>query len=244
MSDARLLEVERINSYYGKSHILHDVSLHVEQGEIVALLGLNGAGKTTTLRSILGLTPPRSGTRKLNGRELGGLAPHAIARLGIGYVPEGRRMFKNLSTLENLQLAERPAGGDGWTIGRVYDRFPKLKELAGRKSGRLSGGEQEMLAIGRALVGNPKLILVDEPSQGLAPIIVIELYRTLEELRGQGTSILLVEQNALLALKVSQRAYVIDDGRIVHMGPSEELIHDRARIRTLMGLTEDADTPV
>jgi branched-chain amino acid transport system ATP-binding protein len=239
----RLLEVAEINSYYGKSHILHDVSLHVEAGEIVTLLGLNGAGKTTTLRSILGLTPPRTGSVRLNGRELRGLAPHAIARLGVGYVPEGRRMFKNLSTLENLQLAERAGGADGWTIARVYDRFPKLRELASRKSGRLSGGEQEMLAIGRALVGNPKLILVDEPSQGLAPIIVIELYKTLEELRRHGTSILLVEQNALLALKVSQRAYVVDDGRIVHSGMSEELAHDQPRIRALMGLREDEDIP-
>jgi branched-chain amino acid transport system ATP-binding protein len=239
----RLLEVAEINSYYGKSHILHDVSLHVEAGEIVTLLGLNGAGKTTTLRSILSLTPPRTGSVRLNGRELRGLAPHAIARLGVGYVPEGRRMFKNLSTLENLQLAERAGGADGWTIARVYDRFPKLRELASRKSGRLSGGEQEMLAIGRALVGNPKLILVDEPSQGLAPIIVIELYKTLEELRRGGTSILLVEQNALLALKVSQRAYVVDDGRIVHSGLSEELAHDQPRIRALMGLREDEDIP-
>jgi branched-chain amino acid transport system ATP-binding protein len=240
MSETRLLDVAGINSYYGKSHILHDVSLHVEAGEIVTLLGLNGAGKTTTLRSILGLTPPRTGSVKLEGHELRGQAPHAIARLGIGYVPEGRRMF---STLENLQLAERAGGAGGWTIERVYDRFPKLKELAGRKSGRLSGGEQEMLAIGRALVGNPKLILVDEPSQGLAPIIVIELYKTLEELRSQGASILLVEQNALLALKVSQRAYVIDDGRIVHAGPSAELTRDQVRIRTLMGLREDEDIP-
>jgi branched-chain amino acid transport system ATP-binding protein len=239
----RLLEVAEINSYYGKSHILHDVSLHVEAGEIVTLLGLNGAGKTTTLRSILSLTPPRTGSVRLNGRELRGLAPHAIARLGVGYVPEGRRMFKNLSTLENLQLAERAGGADGWTIARVYDRFPKLRELASRKSGRLSGGEQEMLAIGRALVGNPKLILVDEPSQGLAPIIVIELYKTLEELRRGGTSILLVEQNALLALKISQRAYVVDDGRIVHSGLSEELAHDQPRIRALMGLREDEDIP-
>jgi branched-chain amino acid transport system ATP-binding protein len=245
MSDARLLEVENVNTYYGKSHILRDVSLHVEQAEIVVLLGLNGAGKTTTLRSILGLTPPRSGSIKFDGRELRGMAPHAIVRLGVGYVPEGRRMFKNLTTLENLQLAERSAseGGGGWTIDRVYDRFPKLQELAARKSGRLSGGEQEMLAIGRALVGNPKLVLVDEPSQGLAPIIVIELYKTLEELRRQGTSILLVEQNALLALKVSQRAYVIDDGHIVHTGSSEELVRDTARIRTLMGLQENEEIP-
>jgi branched-chain amino acid transport system ATP-binding protein len=243
MSDARLLDIVGIDSFYGKSHILHDVTLHVEAGEIVTLLGLNGAGKTTTLRSILGLTPPRSGSVKLNGQELRGLAPHAIVRLGVGYVPEGRRMFKNLTTYENLQLAERSGGAQGWTIARVYDRFPKLKELAARKSGRLSGGEQEMLAIGRALVGNPKLILVDEPSQGLAPIVVIELYRTLEELRAVGTSILLVEQNALLALKVSQRAYVIDDGRIVHAGPAEELAHDGARIRALMGLREDEEIP-
>jgi branched-chain amino acid transport system ATP-binding protein len=245
MSDARLLEVENVNTYYGKSHILRDVSLHVEQAEIVGLLGLNGAGKTTTLRSILGLTPPRSGSIKFDGRELRGMAPHAIVRLGVGYVPEGRRMFKNLTTLENLQLAERSAseGGGGWTIDRVYDRFPKLQELAARKSGRLSGGEQEMLAIGRALVGNPKLVLVDEPSQGLAPIIVIELYKTLEELRRQGTSILLVEQNALLALKVSQRAYVIDDGHIVHTPTTEELVRDTARIRTLMGLQENEEIP-
>lgn len=243
MSEARLLEVAGINSYYGKSHILHDVSLHVEQGEIVTLLGLNGAGKTTTLRSIMGLTPPQTGSVKLSGRELRGMPPHAVARLGVGYVPEGRRMFKNLSTLENLQLAERAGGAQGWTISRVYDRFPKLKELASRKSGRLSGGEQEMLAIGRALVGNPQLILVDEPSQGLAPIIVIELYKTLEELRREGASILLVEQNALLALRVSQRAYVVDDGRIVHTGPADELVRDQARIRMLMGLREDEEIP-
>jgi branched-chain amino acid transport system ATP-binding protein len=243
MSEPRLLEVEGINTYYGKSHILHDVSLHVEAGEIVTLLGLNGAGKTTTLRSILGLTPPRTGSVKLAGRELRGMAPHAIARLGVGYVPEGRRMFKNLTTLENLQLAERDGGAGGWTIARVYERFPKLAELASRRSGRLSGGEQEMLAIGRALVGNPKLVLVDEPSQGLAPIVVIELYKTLEELRREGTSILLVEQNALLALKVSERAYVVDDGRVVHSGASGDLAHDGARIRTLMGLREDEEIP-
>jgi branched-chain amino acid transport system ATP-binding protein len=242
MSDP-LLSVTGMHTYYGKSHILKDVSLHVDRAEIVVLLGLNGAGKTTTLRSILGLTPARSGSITFDGRELRGMASHAIARSGVGYVPEGRRMFKNLTTLENLQLAERSSAGSDWTIGRVYDRFPKLKELASRKSGRLSGGEQEMLAIGRALVGNPKLVLVDEPSQGLAPIIVIELYKTLEELRRQGTSILLVEQNALLALKVSQRAYVIDDGHIVHSGLSSDLVQDRPRIRTLMGLQENADIP-
>jgi branched-chain amino acid transport system ATP-binding protein len=149
-------------------------------------------------------------------------------------------MFAALTTLESLQLAERGQVKGGWTIERALERFPKLAELRSRKSGKLSGGEQEMLAIGRALVGNPALLLVDEPSQGLAPIVVIELYRTIEELRKSGVSILLVEQNAMLALKVSQRAYVIDDGRVVYEGPAEKLAQDKARIATLMGLAEVA----
>jgi len=232
-----LLALEGINTYYGKSHILRDVSLRVGRGEIVALLGLNGAGKTTTLRSIIGLTPPRTGSVRLDGREIRGIAPYRAARMGVGYVPEGRRMFKTLTTNENLQLAER-AGGD-WSIARVVQRFPKLAELRTRKSGKLSGGEQEMLSIGRALVGNPSLLLVDEPSQGLAPIIVADVYHTLAELRDRGVAILLVEQNALLALKVAERAYVLDDGKIVYDGAASDLAFDRARMRTLMGLAED-----
>ncbi|MGH7729495.1 MAG: ABC transporter ATP-binding protein [Vulcanimicrobiaceae bacterium] len=240
-ADSALLEVERIDTYYGKSHILREVSLRVGHGELVALLGLNGAGKTTTLRSILGLTAPRSGSVRYAGRELRGLSAYAIARLGIGYVPEGRRMFGSLTVLENLQLAQRRGGA--WTIEKVFGRFPKLVELRARKAGKLSGGEQEMLAIGRALVGNPTLLLVDEPSQGLAPIIVGDVYRTLEELRDGGQSILLVEQNAMLALKVAQRAYVIDDGRIVYDGPSAALATDRRRMRSLMGLESEAEIP-
>ena len=239
MSDSQspLLDVQDVNTYYGKSHILRGVSLHVNRGEIVTLLGLNGAGKTTTIRSILGLTPPRSGHVRFKGTDITGMSTHHIAKMGIGYVPEGRLMFGALTTLETLQLAERPgAGGDGWTIERTLERFPKLAELKSRKSGRLSGGEQEMLAIGRALVGNPELLLIDEPSQGLAPIIVIEVYRTIEELRAHGVSILLVEQNAALALRAAQRAYVIDDGRIVFDGEAEQLRADRARVRELMGL--------
>jgi branched-chain amino acid transport system ATP-binding protein len=236
-SNAPLLEVQDINTYYGKSHILRGVSLHVNRGEIVALLGLNGAGKTTTIRSILGLTPPRSGHVRFKGTDITGMSTHHIAKMGIGYVPEGRLMFGALTTLETLQLAERPAGsGDGWTIERTLERFPKLAELKGRKSGKLSGGEQEMLAIGRALVGNPELILIDEPSQGLAPIVVLEVYRTIEELRAHGVSILLVEQNAAMALRAAQRAYVIDDGRTVFDGDAEQLRADRARVRELMGL--------
>jgi branched-chain amino acid transport system ATP-binding protein len=230
-----LLSVEGLFTNYGKIRILRDVSLTVGEGEVVALLGLNGAGKTTTIRSILGLTPPRAGKVRIGGRDVTGLAAYRVARLGVGYVPEGRRMFKDLTTLQNLQLAENGRGG-AWTIARVLEHLPKLAELRSRKAGRLSGGEQEMLSIGRALVSNPRLLLVDEPSQGLAPLIVEEVYRILSELKSTGVSILLVEQNALLALKIADRAYVLDSGRIVHEGAAAELAADQNRIRTLMGL--------
>ena len=234
-----LLDVRDLETFYGKSHILRGVSLSVGKGELVALLGLNGAGKTTTMRSILGLTRARSGSIQLNGEEILGWPAYRITRLGVGYVPEGRRMFKSLTTLENLQLAENRRGGD-WTIARVLDHLPKLAELRWRKAGRLSGGEQEMLAIGRGLVANPSLLLVDEPSQGLAPLVVEEVYRILEEMKAHGVSILLVEQNALLALKIADRAYVMDDGRIVYSGDAAQLSHDQERIRTLMGLSDIA----
>jgi branched-chain amino acid transport system ATP-binding protein len=232
---SELLAVEGLCTNYGKIRILRDVSLTVGEGECVALLGLNGAGKTTTMRSILGMTPPRAGTVRYAGQTITGWPAYKVARLGVGYVPEGRRMFKDLSTLENLQLAENSRGGD-WTIARVFEHLPKLAELRGRKAGRLSGGEQEMLAIGRALVANPRLILVDEPSQGLAPLVVEEVYRILAELKKSGVAILLVEQNALLALKMAERAYVLDSGRVVHDGPAAELAGDRDRIRSLMGM--------
>ncbi len=232
-----LLAVEGLCTNYGKSRILHDVSLTLGKGELVALLGLNGAGKTTTMRSILGLTRPRAGSIRFEDREIAGWPAYRIARLGIGYVPEGRRMFKDLTTLENLQLAENGRRGD-WSIARVLEHLPKLAELRSRKSGRLSGGEQEMLSIGRALVTNPRLLLVDEPSQGLAPLVVEEVYRILAELREHGVAVLLVEQNALLALKVADRAYVLDEGRIVHAGAAKDLAADRERIRELMGLSE------
>ena len=229
------LTAEGLHTFYGKSHILHGVSLEAAEGKVTALLGRNGAGKTTTLRSLMGLTPPREGHVKIFGNETTGLPPFRVAALGVGYVPEGRRMFRDLSTLENLQLAENSRGGD-WTIARVFEHLPKLAELRARKAGRLSGGEQEMLAIGRALVANPRLILVDEPSQGLAPLVVEEVYRILAELKNSGVAILLVEQNALLALKMAERAYVLDSGRVVHDGPAAELAGDRDRIRSLMGM--------
>ncbi|HEX3468596.1 MAG TPA: ABC transporter ATP-binding protein [Candidatus Elarobacter sp.] len=230
-----LLAVDGLCTGYGKIRILRDVSLTVGEGEVVALLGLNGAGKTTTLRSLLGLTPARAGTIRYAGRDITAWPAYKTARLGVGYVPEGRRMFKDLSTLENLQLAENGRCGD-WTIARVLEHLPKLAELRSRKAGRLSGGEQEMLAIGRALVSNPRLLLIDEPSQGLAPLVVEEVYRILGTLKQTGVAILLVEQNALLALKIADRAYVLDSGRVVHTGPAAELAADRDRIRTLMGL--------
>ncbi|HTJ28535.1 MAG TPA: ABC transporter ATP-binding protein [Candidatus Limnocylindria bacterium] len=230
-----LLAVEGLCTNYGKISILRDVSLSVNEGEVVALLGLNGAGKTTTMRSILGLTPPRAGTIRYAGRNVAGWPAYKIARLGVGYVPEGRRVFKDLRTLENLQLAENGRGGQ-WTIPRVLEHLPKLAELRARKAGRLSGGEQEMLSIGRALVTNPRLLLVDEPSQGLAPLVVEEVYRILAELKAAGVAILLVEQNALLALRLAERAYVLDSGRVVHAGPAAELAANRDRIRSLMGL--------
>jgi branched-chain amino acid transport system ATP-binding protein len=243
MSDA-LLTVENLNTYYGKSHILHDVGLRVGKGELVTLLGLNGAGKSTTLRSILGLTRPRSGSIAFEGSSIFGASSFRVARMGVGYVPEGRRMFPQLTVLENLQLAENGRKGE-WSIARVLEHLPKLKELAGRKAGRLSGGEQEMLAIGRALVANPQLMLVDEPSQGLAPLIVEEVYRILGELKERGVAIVLVEQNALLALKIADRAYVMDGGRIVYEGEAAVLRQDRRRVADLMGLTSSeiaADT--
>jgi branched-chain amino acid transport system ATP-binding protein len=234
MSDP-LLVLDKVCTNYGKIRILRDVSLSVGEGEVVALLGLNGAGKTTTMRSILGLTPPRAGKVVYAGYDVTGWPAYRIARLGVGYVPEGRRMFKDLTTLENLQLAENGRGG-AWTIERVFEHLPKLAELRARKAGRLSGGEQEMLAIGRALVANPRLLLVDEPSQGLAPLVVEEVYRILSELKQTGVAILLVEQNALLALRPADRAYVLDGGRVVHEGGAAELAANRDLIRTLMGL--------
>ena len=234
---SELLRLEKLNAFYGKSHILHDVSLTVGKGEIVALLGLNGAGKTTSMRCILGLMRLQSGTVAFEGNDITGWPSYRIARLGIGYVPEGRRMFRDLTTLENLQLAENGRPGE-WSIARVLEHLPVLAELRARKAGRLSGGEQEMLSIGRALATNPTLLLVDEPSQGLAPMVVENVYRILEEMRSRGVSILLVEQNALLALKVADRAYVLDAGRVVYEGDADHLRADQNRIRSLMGLTE------
>ncbi len=218
-----LLEVENVQTFYGKSHILQGVSFGVPRGAITALLGRNGAGKTTTLRSIMGLTPPRGGRVRFNGSDITGRPPHRIARLGIGYVPEGRQIFPRLDVSENLRLAERSRGdGGGWTLERIFEYFPVLRERW-RQSGRsLSGGEQQMLALARVLVGNPDLLMLDEPSQGLAPLLVRELGELMLRLKREGVTILLVEQNVRMALAVADQVLVLSKGRVVFSGPTSE----------------------
>lgn len=234
-----ILEVDEISTFYAKSHILHEISLHVSKGEIVTLLGRNGAGKTTTLRSVMGLTPPREGKVFLFGKDVTGYPAHKIARLGVGYVPEGRKIFGHLSVLENLQVpAVRPGR---WTIEGIFNLFPRLAERRTSLGRQLSGGEQEMLAIGRALLLNPQLLLMDEPSQGLAPLIVQEVLDVVRNMRDEGIAILLVEQNAWMALSVADRVYVLDDGRVVHEGSASELARDEDRVKALAGAsTRDA----
>ena len=233
-----VLEVENIHTYYGKSHILNGVSLKVGEGELVALLGRNGAGKTTTMRSVMGLTPPREGHVRLFGQDVTGTSASRIACMGVGYVPEGRKIFGHLTVHENLLVARETKGP--WTIDTVYKLFPRLHERRTSKGGRLSGGEQEMLAIGRALLLNPKLLILDEPSQGLAPIIVQEVMRTVARMKSEGISVLLVEQNAFLALQLADRAYVLSEGEVAYDGPAAELSADTARMEHLAGVAHAA----
>jgi ABC-type branched-subunit amino acid transport system ATPase component/ABC-type branched-subunit amino acid transport system permease subunit len=221
---APLLGVERINTFYGKSHILHEVSLDVREGEVVCLLGRNGAGKTTTLSSIMGTAPPRSGVIRFQGKEIAGALPEEVGRLGIGLVPQGRRIFPNLTVTENLLIARRNGKGR-WNTDSVFTLFPKLADLRARRGEHLSGGELQMLAIARALMGNPHLLLLDEPFEGLAPAVVEGVWKALAEIRGS-TTLLLVEQNADLALALGDRAFVINNGAIEHSGPSQALLHD------------------
>ncbi len=228
-----LLEAEGLHAYYGKSHILHGVSLAVAEGEVVTLLGRNGAGKTTTLRAIMGLTPPRAGRVVIAGREVNGWPAHRIAQNGVGYVPEGRHMFRHLTVEENLRVPP-PTQGQ-WSPAAVFRLFPRLAERRASKAGRLSGGEQEMLAITRALLLNPRLLLLDEPSQGLAPVIVEEVMQAVLRMRAEGTAILLVEQNAILALAFADRAYVLSDGAIIHEGLAAELAADSEKVKSLAG---------
>lgn len=230
-----VLVVDRIDTFYGKSHILHSLSLEVREGEVVLLLGRNGAGKTTTIRSILGLTPPCRGRIILFDRDVTRWAPYEIAAFGVGYVPEGRRIFPYLTVEENLLLSTGKRSGS-WTVERIYQLFPPLANRRRNLGKQLSGGEQEMLAIGRALLLNPRLLVLDEPSQGLAPLMVRLVLDTIAQLRQEGVSMLLAEQNANLGLEVADRVYVLDDGRVIHHGAAQELRQDVERTRALTGV--------
>ena len=229
-----ILEIRGINTFYGLGHILHRLTLSVGQGEVVALLGRNGAGKTTTLRSITGLTPPRTGEIRYKGDNIAGLPAHRIADLGIALVPETRGIFSYLTARENLAIARRPRSR--WQPEDVLDRFPQLREILDRKGRFLSGGEQQMLAIARALVTGPDLLLLDEPSQGLAPLVVETVVGTIRQLKAERVSMLLVEQNAELALQLADRVYVIDHGMIVFEGTPDCLRADHQLTTTYLGV--------
>jgi branched-chain amino acid transport system ATP-binding protein len=229
-----VLDVEAIHTYYGDSHVLHGVSLRVGAGEAVALLGRNGAGKTTAIRSIVGFTPPRAGRVLLDGRPIQGWPAHRIARSGLALVPQGRRIFSPLSVRENLLLGAR---APGFTLERVFALFPRLREREQQPGGTLSGGEQQMLAIGRALLTNGRLILLDEPSEGLSPLIVREIGRILLALKAERLSLLLVEQNYHLALRVADRVYVMNKGQIVYEGTPAALEADEEVKRRYLGVS-------
>jgi len=229
-----ILEVKNIDTYYGLGHILHGLSLAVSEGEVVALLGRNGAGKTTTLRSVAGLTPPKKGEIFYKGRNIAGLDAHRISQSGIALVPETRDIFSYLTVKENLSIAER--SNSRWQMDAVLARFPSLKERLNHKGRELSGGEQEMLAIARALMTGPDLLLLDEPSQGLAPLVVNTVMDTIRELKHQHVSMLLVEQNAEMALQLADRVYVIDHGTVVFEGAPASLRADANVTATYLGV--------
>jgi branched-chain amino acid transport system ATP-binding protein len=231
------IEVSGLNTYYGKSHVLHDVSLAAAEGSVTTLLGRNGAGKTTTMRSIMGLTPARSGTVKIFGTESTKLAPFQVARLRVGYVPEGRRVFANLTVEDNLKVPQGSAGP--FDIPRIYKLFPRLEERRMNRGRQLSGGEQEMLSIARALLLNPKVLILDEPSQGLAPLIVKDVFRIITSMKQEGMTVLLVEQNVRMSLEIADTACVLDHGVVVHEGPAAELAADEALIQSLAGASAE-----
>jgi branched-chain amino acid transport system ATP-binding protein len=228
-----VLEVDSIHTYYGESHVLHGVSLRVAPGEAVALLGRNGAGKTTAIRSIVGFTPPRAGRVVFEGQAIERWPAYRIARRGLALVPQGRRIFAPLSVRENLLLGAR---AEGWTLERVFELFPRLRERQAQLGGTLSGGEQQMLAIARALLTNGRLLLLDEPSEGLAPLIVREIGTTLQALKAQRLALLLVEQNYHLALRVADRVYVMNKGQIVYQGTPAGLEADEEVKRRYLGV--------
>jgi len=230
-----ILEVKEIHTYYGTSHILFGVSMQIEQGEAVCLLGRNGAGKTTTLRSIIGLTAPRSGSIRFNGKEIAGIPSYRIALLGVGFVPDDRRIFPALTVRQNILIARREKQGNIWNLDRIYGLFPKLKQLDTHMGTQLSGGEQQMLTIARTLMTNPQLLLLDEPGEGLAPLVIKAMEEQLGQIKKLGTTMLICEHNVGLATALSDRAYVMDKGMIRYQGTIEDLRkNDEVRKKYLM----------
>ena len=233
-----VLRANDIHTFYGKSHILHGISLEVKEGEIVAVLKRNGAGKTTTVRSLVGLTPPRQGKIEIFGKDTTHWPAHRIAGLGVGYVPEGRKIFGSLTVLENLKVPQARPGP--WNLDRVLKLFPRLAERKSQLGRQLSGGEQEMLSIARPLLLNPSIMLLDEPSQGLAPLIVREVIQVVQRMREDGLSVLLIEQNAPLSLSIADRAYILDDGKVVYSGTAADLAKDTELVNKLAGAGKSA----
>jgi branched-chain amino acid transport system ATP-binding protein len=229
----KMLNVQEIHTFYGLSHILFSISLKVEESRVVCLLGRNGAGKTTTLKSILGLTPPAQGRIRFKGEDVTGAEPYRLVRMGMGYVPDTRRIFADLTVGENLEIAARTAPGrEYWNKTRVHELFPPLSRLETRKGGLLSGGEQKMLAIARALMGNPNFILLDEPTEGIAPVLVQAFGQTIRRLKEMGLTVLLAEQNIKFTMKFSDFGYIIDNGRICYEGGLKELMENEDVRRT------------
>src|SRR4030088_2677065 len=235
-SDA--LSLTNVHAFYGDSHILHGVSFSLQPSGVLALLGRNGAGKTTCISAIIGFLKPRDGEIRLFGESIEGLSPERISHLGIGLVPQGRRIFPSLSVKENLLVAQQRVGATAkpWNVERIYDLFPRLRERHAQFAGTLSGGEQQMLAIGRALMGNPKVLLLDEPSEGLAPLIVAEVGRTIRRLKDEGQSIVLVEQNRHLALEVADQAVILNTGRCVFSGNARDVLNNEELIAQNLGV--------
>lgn len=231
-----MLDLENVDAYYGESHIIHGVSLTVRKGEVICLLGRNGAGKTTTVLTVMGYLHPRRGTIRFNGQNIGGLPPHAVARLGFGFVPQERGIFPSLSVRENLTVFARSGPRNYWTLQRVFDLFPSLRAREHNLGFQLSGGEQQMLSIARALMLNPVVLLLDEPSEGLAPIIVQEVIDVLKHLKGAGLAILLVEQNLSVALAIADRHHVMNKGEICFTGHSAELEKSESVLRNYLSI--------
>ncbi|MES2210637.1 MAG: ABC transporter ATP-binding protein [Chloroflexota bacterium] len=236
-ADEALLVVDQIHTYYGQIHALRGISIEVGKGEIVTLIGANGAGKTTTLKTISGLLHPRQGHVRFEGQDISKVAAHTLVQMGIGQAPEGRRIFSRLTVLENLKMGAftRPQADIAPDMDRVMDLFPRLRERTGQLGGTLSGGEQQMLAIGRALMSRPRVLLLDEPSLGLSPILVQQVFETIKDINKQGTSILLVEQNALQALTIADRGYVLQTGEVVLAGVANELITNEMVRKAYLG---------